>query len=175
MEPLARQSSGLGSLAKSARATHLTQAKRVLIGAGILIVVVNGALGIFARTLVQNQLQIELKRQGMPNPNQAQLRQLEDEVVAGQMIISGAMVAMGCLFIVFGFLIHRQPVFITLTSLVIFIGMIAVLAALEPLTLLQGWLLKIIVIVALVKALQAALAAQKEKAVVQAESLPAVE
>jgi hypothetical protein len=176
MEPLAPRASGLGSLAQSARTTHLTQARRVLIGAGILIVVVNGALAFFARDLVLSQLQNEVQRQGVRNPNQAHLREFEDQLVAGQRIISGAMVAMGCLFVVFGFLIRRHPVLITVTSLVIFIGMIAILAAIDPTTLIQGWLLKIIVIVALVKALQAALAAQKDQAAAsQIETAPSAD
>jgi hypothetical protein len=171
MEPLAPKPSGLGSLAKSARGKHLTTARRVLLGVGILTILVNGALVVFARQFIGAQIHQEFRQEQAAIPNQAQMRELEDEYLLGFYVVQGAMIVMGAVFVAFGLMIKSYPVAITISALVIFVGMMAILAVLNPATLVQGWLIKIIFLVALVKALQAALAAQKEE--VAAEAGPA--
>jgi hypothetical protein len=51
----------------------------------------------------------------------------------------------------------------SVTGLVLFIGFNVILAIMEPMNLLMGWIVKIIVLVGLVKAIQSAIAYQREQ------------
>jgi hypothetical protein len=81
-------------------------------------------------------------------------------VRAGQ-LIGAVTIAMGVAFIVFGFLVHKYPVPITAISLILYVGALAIFGWLDPSTLVQGWLIKILFIGGLVKALKAAVAYQQ--------------
>jgi hypothetical protein len=142
MEPLAK-SSGLGSLVQTARDKHLKQARRVLLGAGIWIAASNLVLIFLLKDKVQENMWPTF------------------------IIAEGAVVSMGCLFVVFSFFVRSYPLVITITALVIFLGMMAVGAVIDPTTLFSGIIIKVIIIAALVKALQAGYAAQKEQAALE--------
>lgn len=71
---------------------------------------------------------------------------------------------------IFGIIIKRFPVPVTITSLVLYIGAIAVSGLYDPATLAQGVIIKIIVIIALAKAIQTAIAYEKDRTVPVVES-----
>jgi ABC-type siderophore export system fused ATPase/permease subunit len=77
-------------------------------------------------------------------------------------LVYGGIAFLGVLFILLGFLVTRFPLPATIIALVLYLGSNAVLALLDPAVLVQGIIFKIIVVVCLVKALQAAIAYQRE-------------
>jgi hypothetical protein len=138
----------LGSLTQAARGKHLQSARTILFVIGVLTILVNG----LQLMLVEEQV----RKLNLPRAD-------HDHVIALSMLILGSAVALGVVFIIFGFLIKQYPVPISVLSLVLYIGAIAVYGMIEPTTLIQGIIFKIIFIVALAKAVKAALAYQKEK------------
>jgi predicted RND superfamily exporter protein len=116
------------------------------------------------RSQVQAAMDAEVKK--LPPGtvvDQAKRQELEDAAVrAGNLVAAGAL-ALGVLFVVFGIIINHFPVPVTVLSLVLYIGAAAVFGILEPTTLAQGLVIKIIVIVALAKAIQSAIAYEKER------------
>lgn len=78
-------------------------------------------------------------------------------------VVSGGYVLLSILYIVFGLKVKNYPVPITITALVLFVGLLLVVAAIEPKTLVQGIILKGIVIVGLAKSIQAAIAYEAER------------
>jgi uncharacterized membrane protein (DUF485 family) len=82
---------------------------------------------------------------------------------------------LGAVFILFGVIIHKFPVPITITSLVLYIGAIAIFAYIQIANsgkgadqaaiiaaLSEGIIFKIIIIVSFIKAIQAAISYQRE-------------
>jgi hypothetical protein len=155
----------LGSLAQSARTQQLKGARTILFIVGALTVAVNLFLVINAESMVQKEIDKEIekvRRQGM-EIDQSAVREVRESSVASLRLLNGIAVALGVVFIVFGFLVYQYPVPITITSLILYIGAMAVYGFLDPTTLAQGIIMKVIVIGALAKAIKAALAYQKEE------------
>jgi len=92
----------------------------------------------------------------------AEIKQAAKRV--GHLIMYGV-IGLGVLYIVFGLLIWKFPVPITIIALTIYVGSAVVFAILAPETLLAGIIVKVIIVAALVKAVQAAIAYQKAGAV----------
>jgi hypothetical protein len=147
------QPGGLGSLAQASRGQQLNSARTTLIVIGVLTLVVN----VIFMALIPGQIRSELAKNGQVLPEEAMA------VATGiAMAIQGIFVLLGVLFIVLGTLVKRFPVPCTLTALVLYILAALVTAAIDPTTLLQGIIIKVIIVVALFKAVQTAFAYQKE-------------
>ena len=73
------------------------------------------------------------------------------------------LIALGVIFIVMGLLVKQYPVPLTIAGLALYVGSALVFAALDPMTLLQGIIIKIFIVIGLVKAVQAALAYERER------------
>lgn len=86
-----------------------------------------------------------------------------DRVLGLVRLIYGAGIALGVVFCVCGILVTKFPVPLTILSLVLYVGATAGFAFLAPASLLQGIIFKIIIIVALGKSVQTALAFQRER------------
>jgi hypothetical protein len=142
---------GLGNLAQSARQKHIKSAQRVLLVIGILTVAANGFMMATAKSQVDQLIQ-----QNPQFANQA------DAIMNMTYLLGGGAMAVGVAFIVLSFLVPKFPVPSTIIGLVLYVGSVGVFAALEPLSLVQGWLFKIIIVVSLVKSIQAAIAYQRE-------------
>jgi hypothetical protein len=154
----------LASLAQSARSKSLKRARLTLIWLGVLMAVVNGVLLFAARQNVQAQFDQEiadLAKQGL-SVDPEQVSALIDASVRATQLVAGGAAALGVLFIVFGLNVYRYPLPITITGLVLYLGFIALNAVADPLTIFQGLILKILVIVFLANAIRAALAYEKE-------------
>ena len=78
-------------------------------------------------------------------------------------IIYGGLIALGAAYIVMGLLVKRFPVPLTVAALVLYVGSALFFAWLEPMTLAQGVIIKIFIVIGLVKAVQAAIAYEREK------------
>lgn len=152
--------SGLGRLAQSSRMKHLKTARVILFVVGILTIVVNGFLFLSAEQRVLKAAGVEGGwPAGVPMPDEVK------QVIRLNQLIPLSAIAIGAAFVGFGFVIFQHPVPITILSLVIYVGSIPVYAiwAQDASILFQGILLKIVIIVCLFKALQAAIAFERER------------
>jgi hypothetical protein len=154
----------LGSLAQSARSGQLKQAKALLIGVGVLMAVLNLGMMFTVPEQVRQVVDAQLaSRGGRAAADPVQLKQVETGILIIAYFLQAIPAALGVLFIIFGLFVNRFPVPITITSLILFLLFIALSAILEPLTLIQGLVIKIIFIAGIIKAIQAALAYEREK------------
>jgi hypothetical protein len=154
-------SSNLGSLAQSARAKQLKTARIILIVVGTLTAAINGFMYVNTPNEVNQVMQQLNAPQAQGLEAQKAITEVRDRIALFCHIIYGATVALGVVFIVLGLMVYAYPVPVTVLALVLYIGATAVFGYLSPMTLAQGWLMKIIVIVVLVKSIQAAVAYQK--------------
>ena len=69
----------------------------------------------------------------------------------------------GVVFVLLGFFVHRAPVAMTATGLILYIADYAIGAVLDPTYLVRGIIVKIVIVVCLVKALNAAIACERER------------
>jgi magnesium-transporting ATPase (P-type) len=151
----------LGSLAQSARNKHLKQARNTLLWVGILMGVVQGAFFF----VEMGQVKDEIRKAGVA-PAQAQ--QAETTAQIFLKLFHGSAIAVSVIFVAMSFFVQRHPVPILVTALALFIGLQVVFALADPMNIVRGAIVKIIVIVALAKALQAGIAAQREEREAQA-------
>ena len=154
---------GLGSLAQSARKTSLKQARVILFVVGGLTILANTFLFFNVENEARNAIKAEAANLGpgmVIDPVKA--REVEETIVRIGRLIYGGTVFLGVVFVVLGFAVHKAPVACTVTGLVLYIAAIAVFAVLEPLTIVQGIIIKIFIILAMVKAVQAAVAYERE-------------
>lgn len=154
----------LGSLSQAAREKQLNVARGILLLIGFLTVGAN----VFSYATIEKQVEDEINKQvgdlrarGMV-PNPGEVEKFRRTVVPIARMIAAAMIAVGGLFIVFGAIVKKFPVPITIISLVIYVGAAAVFAFLDPATLAAGLIIKIIIVVALAKSIQSAIAYERE-------------
>jgi hypothetical protein len=155
----------LGNLAQSARTQQLKTARGILFAIGILTIVVNLALVIFAKSFVDSQFEKELKDLRAKNMvvDPVKVEELRDQSVRSVRLLNSIAVVIGVVFIVCAIVVYTYPVAATVTSLVLYLGGTAVFGVLDPTTLYTGWIVKILIIVGLFKAVQAALAYESER------------
>jgi hypothetical protein len=142
LNPGKSESGGLGSLAQSARSKKLKEVRSILIAVGVLTIVAN-LIGYFLG-------RAELEKVGRM------------DLMPSFSVMAFSAVGLGVLFVIFGLIIHQYPVAVTVLSLVLYVGAIAVFAILIPQTLATGWIFKAIIIIALIKGIGTAVAYQKE-------------
>jgi len=162
--------SGMSNLAQEARKKQLRTARWILVVVGVLQLIA-GLFFIFnARSLVQAQLEKEiqtLRAQGMV-VDQEELQELVDSTTRATQLLNLGGVLGGICLVFLGLLVYRFPVACTITGLLLYIGMFATFAFISFMgdgdgsVFVRGWLIRILIIVALFKAIQAALAYEKE-------------
>ena len=138
----------LGSLAQSTREADLGKTRNILIVIGVLTLALNG--------FMFGNAENEVRQIGLNGPD-------FDRVVGIVRIIYGVGLAMGAFFLFAGIFLKSMPVPLTILSLIIYVGGIAGFGFLDPTSLLQGIVVKVIVIAALGKSVQTAMAYQREK------------
>ena len=144
---------GLGSLAQASREKQLNSARATLIVIGVLSLIVNAVL----IAMIPGQLRNEFQQNGQQlDPQQMAI------ATSIAMAVQGLFAFLGVVFIVCGVLVKRFPVACTVTALVLYVLSSLATAALDPSMLARGIIVKIVIVVALFKAVQAALAYQKE-------------
>ena len=152
----------LGSLAQAARTKHLKQARNTLFILGAII-----TIG-YALFLVKDWSDVEgqIQQQGKVAAVQAQQASMILKVFL--LIIYGSSIAIGLLFLLFGFFVERYPVPILIVALILYIGLQLFWGALALYSgnwqafLNYGIVFRVLIVFGLWKALQAAFAAQKE-------------
>ena len=146
----------LGSLAQSARGNQLKSARWIMIFVGVLTIAING----FAFATTDGTLDREVAEL------QAQGYEIDDAELANLIfsnkLITGGFAATGVLFILLGILVYQFPVPCTVTGLVLYIGAIGLGALLNPLSLAQGIIVKVLIIMGLVKSVKSAFAYTNE-------------
>lgn len=154
----------VGSLAQSARKKDLSRARNILIFIGVLTVIVNGIQLGMAEDQIREAFAQDVaaaETQGMVL-DMDKVAELEESALSMARLIVGAAVAVGVVFIVLGAIVKKFPVVSTVTGLVLYVGSVAVFGMIDPSTLARGLVMKIIVVVFLAKAVQAAAAYQRE-------------
>lgn len=149
------EGSGLGSLAQDARLKQLNVARWCLIIVGLIYTGVE----IFELVTLRQMVEAEVRKQGMVIVNQAEF---ERGLSILRLIVIAA-IGIGVTFIILGLLVHTHPLGITIAGLVLFIAYNVVLMLLDKHNIYRGIILKVIVVVALVKAIQAAAALERDK------------
>lgn len=139
----------LGSLAQAARGNELQQAQRILIVIGVLTLAVNG----FSLYNLPNEIQQAIRLNQVAPANVEAFRQA---VTFFGYLIYGSAAVLGLLFVVFGLIMKRYPVAITITSLVLYILATAAFGVIAPATLAAGLIMKVIIIIFLFRAIKAA-------------------
>ena len=150
----------LGSLAKSVHVKQLKVARTILIIVGIVVMLVNALRIANTNTEVEQELQAQIKvlhNQGMQEDSStvADFRARATRICY---LIYGSFIVLGIVYMVLGLLVRAFPVPATVLGLVLYIGSTAILGFLNPLTLVNGWIWKILIIAGLAKSIQAAVA-----------------
>jgi len=157
---------GLGSLAQSARGKQLKQARGILIAIGVLTLILNGgvlALLFSQRTQLGNEINKVKAQPGMV-VNQAKVKEAEDALRAG-FLGTGVGLGLGVIFVILGLMVKQYPVPATLLGLVLYIGAAVIFGLMSPATLIgAAIIINIVIIACLIKALQAGIAYEKERA-----------
>jgi MFS family permease len=146
----------LGSLTQSARSRQLKTARGLLFFVGGWLI-----FSLIVEWLtIDMQLERVAKEHGVPA---ARIPELKELVMPTMYAITVGYIILAITYVVFGFLVRKYPVPITITALVIFIGLMLIVAAIGGFqTLWSGIIFKVIIIVGLAKAIQSAIAYQKE-------------
>lgn len=144
-----------GSLAQQARGKQLNSARWILIVIGILSSAVNIYFVLNAESIIDDAI----RKEGV-DPRQVDQKFI-DQAVTMTKVINGAGAAIGLTFIIMGIIIYSFPVPITILSLVLYCGSIAIFGMIDPMTLARGFIIKIFVIVALSKSIGTAFEYQK--------------
>jgi hypothetical protein len=131
-----RERPRLGSLAQSARSKKLNEVRTLLIIIGVL----NFIVAILVATLLRDQL--------------------PSDVYA---VALGTSLGFGALYVLFGLIVHQFPVPITIISLVLYVGVQVISGVMDPESIPRGLILKVIIIVALAKSIQTAVAYENER------------
>lgn len=103
----------------------------------------------------------KIESQGM-DVDREEVARIEAEQLGAVRLIAGGLIAVGVTFVCLGLLVYRVPVVATVTGLVLYVGLQAMSAAVEPASIGKGLIFKILIIACLAKAVQAAIVYQRE-------------
>jgi hypothetical protein len=131
----------------------------------LLTIAANLLFQLMARDAIRRELDAEIaKAGGRANVDPVKVQQVEDEHMMIATMVYGAAIVLGVVFVVCGVLVNRFPVPVTILSLVLYVSATLGFAVLNPATLAPvGLIVKVLIIVFLAKAVQAALAYEKER------------
>jgi hypothetical protein len=156
---------GMGNLAQSARHGELKSARSIMLVVGVITVALNGFFFFMAESNVKEELDKEVaKLPSGTRVDQAKYAEVRDRAIAVTRMINAGGVVLGAAFLGCAAFVYRQPVPATITSLVLYLGGNAIFGFLEPATLTAGIIVKGLIVVGLFKAVQTAIAYQKELA-----------
>lgn len=156
----------LGDLAQTARSSRMREARGIFFFVGALTVLVNAFFFANAESNAQAAIDAEMTRLRQQSPgfvfDMAKVEEAKAQIVGLNRVINGGALFLGIVFLVLGVIVPKAPVVATITGLVLYIGSAAVFGFLEPSTLTTGAIVKVLIVAALFRSLQAALAERKE-------------
>ena len=155
--------SGLGNLAQSARGKELKSARVIMFFIGALSIVVNLVFFSSAEQDVQKEIDKEVAKLG-PGfvVDQEKVATVKKQAVGTAHLINGGAVVLGMVFVACGLLVQTYPVPATIAALALYLAGMAIFGLLNPASLASGIIVKAFVVIGLFKAVQAAIAYQKE-------------
>jgi len=163
--PASPSAARLGNLAQAARGKELKSARTIMLFVGVMSILVNGYFFGAAASNVQEEIDKEVRKLGptfVVDP--VKLAQVKSQAVRSTRLIAFGGMLLGGVFVACGLLVEKHPVPMTVTALTLYLGGNAVFGVLNPASLGAGWIMKIFIVIALFKAVQAAFAYQKEMA-----------
>ena len=158
-------SESLGSLAQSARSKQLKTARVTIFVIGVLTILANLGVAMLSDSRIDEEAK-KLQGQGMIVDQKA----IEAAKRETQLTCAG-FAAVGVVFIVMGFFVNAYPVPITISALVLYLAGNAISAVMDPTTIAQGIIIKIIIIAGLVRSIKAALEYERERSPVMPEAV----
>jgi hypothetical protein len=163
----------LGSLAQKARGQQLKTARTILFVLGGLAIVWNGIDLAMLPSAVKEGIRKEIAKQqqfGRVIVDQKEVDRVEKMAIMTGSVLDGMFILMGVIFVVLGFIVYRFPVPVTISALVLYILATVVMVAVLLLTMPDalpamgaGLVVRIVYIVVLARAIQAAVAYEKEQ------------
>ncbi|WP_437229093.1 hypothetical protein SH661x_001252 [Planctomicrobium sp. SH661] len=156
---------GLKNLAQAARTDHLRSARITMFAIGGITIAVNLLLALFAKSAVDSQFEAEIRQlqnQGMVL-DMEQVVLLKADAVRSTQLSGFGFAGMGVIFLVLGALVYKYPVPCTVLALILYLAGLAMTGLSDPTLLARGIFIKIIIIVALAKAIQTATAYGREQ------------
>ena len=163
--PTSPSAARLGNLAQAARGKELKNARAIMLFIGIISILANGYFFSAAASNVQKEIDKELLKLGptfVVDP--VKLAEVKSQAVRTTRLIAFGGLVLGGIFVACGLLVERHPVPITVTALALYLGGNAIFGMLNPASLGAGLIMKIFIVAGLFKAVQAAIAYQKELA-----------
>lgn len=150
----------LGSLAQSARELELRKARTLLLFVGVLSFLVHGYFLARAEAQVEQAVERQVRdfQQRGLELDMDKVRQLQRAAVLRTQMINACGMAAALLFLGLGAVVSRYPVPATVLGLAIYIAGLALLATLERGALWKGLVVNVVIILALCRAVQTALA-----------------
>lgn len=161
----------LGSLSESAQLKSLKSAKIALWLVGILSIALQTFLFFNAGNEYDKAFNKQLEIQGTPQSalenldadTKALIDKERTDAISKIHLIYGAGIGLGVIFIICALMVDKKPVIATMTGLVLYLGSIAAMAAIDPTTIAQGIIMKAVIIIVLIKAVKAAIAYERER------------
>jgi len=150
------------------RGKQLKTSRWILFGLGILITIASLIFLLMVETIIRAENDKQLQQMGKRRADlpPAVRQQFNDELaseIRELQLRAGALMAVGVIFIGFGIFVYRLPVPITISALIVYLALLAIGTAYDPASLAKGWLVKILIVVGLAKAIQAAIAYENER------------
>ncbi len=115
--------------------------------------------------MVNNEFNKEaasLRMQGI-DIDEVKLQELKDQTTRAATLINIGGIVLGIVFLILGANVYKYPVVCTITGLVLYLGGMAVFGYLDPMSLAKGWIIKLIIIIGLFKAIKTAIAYEREE------------
>ncbi len=159
----------LGSLSQKVRKDSLRSARITMFAVGVLTIGANLFFGLYAAQMVDKEIE-GMRKTGVVI-DEAELKPLRETAIRATQLSSFVFVGLGAIFIALGCFVYKAPVACTVTALVLYLGgwmaTVAISVAGEDgadvaKALMSGVIVKIFIILCLVRAIQAAVAYQKE-------------
>jgi hypothetical protein len=164
LAPLSSSAAQLGSLAQAARGKELRTARVIMWFIGVMTLAINAFFFSTAAADVQKEIDKEIaKLQPGLVVDQAKVEQIKGEAVRTARLVNGGGILLGAVFIACGILVRRHPVPATITALALYLGGTAIFGMINPSSLAAGFIVKILIVVGLFKAVQAAIAFRREQ------------
>jgi hypothetical protein len=145
----------------------IKEARWILIAVGALIMLGNFVVTFMQWNQVEKEIDAEIRRQtAQLGPGEvadpASVEEFRNTARLGVYILLGLVAAVGLILIALGLTVHLAPVPIAISALAIYIGYHAILYVLDSNTVVQGWIIKIIVIACLIKVINSARSYQND-------------
>jgi hypothetical protein len=156
---------GLGSLGQEARLKNLNTARWILIVVGLMTIAAYAFQYTTIEKVLDEELAKELQKQGIARDqlDQAAFNDARASAINTARLLCIISIGLGVAYFLLGLLVKQYPVPMTITGLALYVGAGLVSLVLDPEYALRGIVIKVIIVVALVKSVQAALAYEKER------------